>query len=294
MNEISLLAIALFFSLHQVSVKKGTIGCDTTTGTFISIATTAVLFTLLSIPRLIRFASFVHPHFQSFVAIMAIAGILHFLIARTAFYFCIDRVGANVAGLLAATRIMFAALFGVIMFVEKLTFQILAMSGLIFMGIAVLSESWYGNGGMNSRNAGSKVDVVGIALGLFTGFVAALSSAIVKAGMTIYSDAVLGTAIGYLASLLLFSLFAGGKIKRAGRDYWPFVLGGIFVGFGHYLRYEALSIYPVSVVEPFLSVYPMFTVVLSYVFLRDVEVFSLRLVVAALLIISGIEIYFLL
>ncbi|HDM60152.1 MAG TPA: hypothetical protein ENF96_00665, partial [Archaeoglobus veneficus] len=70
MNEISLLAIALFFSLHQVSVKKGTIGCDTTTGTFVSIATTAVLFTLLSIPRLFHDFAFVHPHFPSFVAIM--------------------------------------------------------------------------------------------------------------------------------------------------------------------------------------------------------------------------------
>ena len=71
-------------------MKKGTVRCDTTTGTFISIVTTAVLFTLLFTP-------------------LSIFRLVH------------D-----------------AALFGVIMFVEKLTFQMLAISGLIFLGIAIL------------------------------------------------------------------------------------------------------------------------------------------------------------
>jgi len=275
MSVLTLLAIALFFSLHQVSIKRGTVRCDTTTGTFISIATTAVVFTALS-----AFKFSIPP--LSFIAAMAVAGVLHFLIARTAFYFCIDRVGANAAGLLAATRIMFAAILGCLFLAEELTPKLLVMSGMIFTGIAFLF-------GIENLK-----DVKGLALGLFTGFVAALSSAVVRAGMAIYPSPLLGMSIGFLASFFLFPFLTIGRIERVEKRYWPFVLGGVFVGLGHYLRYKALAVYPVSVVEPFLSMYPLFTVFFSWIFLRDVEILSFRLIVAALLIVSGVEIYLLL
>ncbi|AEA47092.1 DMT family transporter [Archaeoglobus veneficus] len=280
MKVLLLLGIALFFSLHQVSIKKGTISCDTTTGTFVSIATTAILFTALSLPSLNPLSD-LQP---AFVAAMIIAGVLHFLVARTAFYVCIDRVGANVAATLATTRVFFAAMLGLLLLAEHITARVVLMAGLIFAGVFALS-----------RPGGVK-DARGILLGLFTGFVAALSSVVVRTGMEISSNAVLGTAIGYISALLLFPIVAGKKIEinSIGRDYWPFILGGIFVGFGHYMRYVALSLYPVSVVESFLSTYPLFTVILSWIFIRDVEVFSLRFFIAAILIISGVEAYFLL
>jgi len=277
LDLIALISIALLFSAHQIAIRKGTSEGEVITGTFVSLATTSAIFLVLSLNRL-----FLDP---AFIGYMIAAGILHFLIARTAFYTCIDRIGANLAAPLAATRVYFAALFGILFFDEALTPKLILMSTLIFAGIVLLSNP--------ARTI--KTDILGIALGIFTGFTASLSSVMVKAGMTIHPDPVFGSAIGYLASLALFPALAGKKIRYDAIDldhYKYFIIGGIFVGAGHYLRYYELARLPVSVVEPVLSTYPLFTFLLSYIFIRNIETFSLRTILGAICIIGGINIYF--
>lgn len=273
MKEFNLILVALFFSLHQVAIRKGTEKGDLNSGIFISLLTSSIIFLTLSVGRF---------YFdRTFLLVMASAGILHFLVARTAFYHSIDRVGANVAGPLSATRMYFAALFGAIFFQEKITAKILLMTTLIFTGIFLLSKP------DNIRR-----DTVGILLGLLTGLAASFSSVLVKAGMQIHGDAIWASAIGYISSTIIYATLMRGKAFTVSRSHVYFALGGLLVGVGHYLRYDALMTIPVSVVEPVLSIYPLFTILLTYALIRDLESFTFRVIAGAILIILGIEVYF--
>ncbi len=261
-----LLLIPLAFSLHQIAVRKGLRGVDVISGNMVSIATTCILFLPI---LLMRFR-----WIPSFIAAMVLAGVLNFVLARLCFYASIGRVGANVASSLSATRIYFAELFGALLG-EKVTPKLLISSTLIFLGVVAVS---------NPKRRG---DSVGVVLGILTAVFVVLSSAMVKLGLGIYDDPLLGSSISYLSAFAFSSLiFSLRKEEPVLSPY--FVLAGILVGVGHLLRYYALSVYPLSVVEPVISVYPVFTMALSYVLIRDMEPFDFRTVLGCLLVILGV------
>ncbi len=267
---IDLILIALLFSFHQIFIRKGVEHGDANYGAFVSLLTTSVLFSALSFNRVILDIQF--------IAYMILAGILHFLVARTAFYNAISRIGANSAGSLSATRLFFAVMFGFSMG-EEIGFKILMMAVLIFSGIYLISTP---------EGAG---DLKGIMLALLTGLTTALSSAVVKVGMELYPEPVFGSAVGYVISTFLFPfIFKFGK--KGGERY--FILAGVFVGLGHYLRYRALISYPLSVVEPVLSIYPLFTLILTAIALKRIERLSRNIVLGSVLIVLGVESYHLL
>jgi len=297
-----LLSVALLFSMHQISVRKGTLKADTLKGTFVSIATTAVMFSVISFVFLLQ-DSFWGYHFSGkfsdFLLLMIVAGLLHFFLARTVFYQCISRLGANVAATLATTRIFFAAILGYLLLGETVGPKLALAAVLVFAGVFVLTFHVV-------------FDVYGIVLGLSTGFLTALASVFAREGMKTFpgvESAVIGTAVGYVSSLLAFYVFFYAlrgvfcrpwralkevedrekreEFKKGLENYLPFVAGGTFVGFGHLLRYVALSYCGVCLVETFVSMYPLFTYALSGIFVKKAEVFSLRFFASAALIISG-------
>jgi len=267
---IDLISIAILFSLHQISIRKGVEYGDANYGAFVSLLTTSLIFVSLSYNRI-----FLNMRFLIF---MILAGILHFLVARTAFYNAISRIGANSAGSISATRVFFAVTFGFAMG-EEIGIRIILMAVLIFAGVYIISMPKGAN------------DIKGVSLALLTGFMAALSSAVVKSGMEIHPDPIFGSAIGYLASASLFPIFFKYR-KKGGEKY--FIPAGFFVGFGHYMRYRALISYPISVVEPILSTYPLFTILLTAITLRRLEKFSRNIIIGSILIVAGVESYYLL
>lgn len=267
---IDLILIALFFSLHQIFIKMGVKYGDANYGALVSLLTTSVIFSALSAGR-----TYFEPRF---LGLMILAGIMHFLLARTAFYNAISRIGANSAGSISATRVFFAVFIGLILG-ENVGLNVVVMAVLIFLGIYLISSP------------GGAGDWKGIVLALFTGMTTALSSGVVKMGMKMHADPVFGSAVGYVSSTLLFPLFF--RYERKGGEKF-FIPAGIFVGLGHYLRYRALISHPVSVVEPFLSIYPLFTLILTALVFRNVEKVSRNIAIGSILIVLGVESYYLL
>ncbi len=267
---IDLILIALLFSLHQIFVRKGVEHGDANYGALVSLVTTSLVFSLLSVNRI--FLS------VKFAVLMVVAGILHFLVARTAFYNAISRIGANSAGSISATRMFFAVMFGFVLG-EEIGIKVILMAVLIFAGIYMISTP---------EGAG---DLKGIVLALLTGITTALSSAVVKAGMKINPDPVFGSAVGYVTSTVLFPFFFRYR-KRGGEKF--FIPAGILVGAGHYLRYRALIDQPLSVVEPVLSTYPLFTLILTALAMGRIENLSRNIAIGCVLIVLGIQSYYLL
>ncbi|HEX2931309.1 MAG TPA: EamA family transporter, partial [Candidatus Binatia bacterium] len=63
---------------------------------------------------------------------------------------------------------------------------------------------------------------------------------------------------------------------------------GITISFAMTCIYYALDLGKVSVVIPISSTGPLFSLILSALFLRDVERVTLRIVVSAAMIVSGV------
>ncbi len=269
MQKLLLLLIPLFFSIHQVLVRRGSQDLDAFTGTYVSLLTSTIMFSpaVVYLPRVST----------SFLLLMIGAGLVHFLAARLCFYHAIERIGANLSAPLSATRIFFAAIIG-FMIGEAITPKIVAMGVLIFAGIILLS-----------RPEG-KADLIGITLGVMTGFFSALSSMLVKIGMVEEFNPLLGAFLGFAVATAIMTPFSIKRLDfRTGKWY---AYAGIFVGLGHLVRYFCLRFLPIAVIEPITSIYPLFTILLSYIFIRESEVFGKEVILGAILIVVGANIYF--
>ena len=71
------------------------------------------------------------------------------------------------------------------------------------------------------------------------------------------------------------------------RALWPFVCTGIFETFSIFLIITALSIGPVVVIAPIASTYPVWSLIGTKLFLRDVERIGLRATVGILSVVAG-------
>jgi len=260
--------IPILFSFHQIFVRLGGREAETFSGIYVSLLTSTLLF----------LPSIFYPTLEAeFLIYMSLAGVFHFLIARICFYHAISRIGANLSAPLSATRVFFAALLGLFLG-ESLSLKIVTMSILIFAGVVLIS------------NPGGRADAAGILLGILTGFFSALSSFFVKFGYAVEYNPLFAIFLGFSISSLLLTPFA---LKKSLRNTNWFVAAGFTVGFAHLLRYVVLKDTPVTVVEPVTSSYPLFTLLLSAIFLKEGEMFSAKSLAGTLLILTGIYIYYL-
>jgi uncharacterized membrane protein len=76
------------------------------------------------------------------------------------------------------------------------------------------------------------------------------------------------------------------KMNR--RCFWWFLAAGVTVSLSMACIYYALDRGKVSVVIPISSTGPLFSLILTAIFLRDVERVTLRIVASAAMIVSGV------
>jgi len=261
MNHLVLL-VPLLFSIHQILVRKGSSEAETVSGIYVSLLASTLIF----IP------SIQHPTLdRNFIILMSTAGVLHFFVARICFYHAISRIGANLSAPLSATRVFFAALIGIFVG-ETLTMRVAVMSMLIFAGILFIS-----------RPRG-KADTLGITLGILTGFFSAISSYFVKFGNAVDYNPLFAVFLGFALSSILMTPLAVRKDLHNTKWYFA---AGVVAGLAHFIRYVVLKDVPVTVVEPITSSYPLFTLLLSAMFLREREVFTARSITGTILILAG-------
>ncbi len=102
-----------------------------------------------------------------------------------------------------------------------------------------------------------------------------------------------GFAVNVTAALVAYTAFLVASRQSAlmvcrGRSLVYFAAAGVAENVGVCLVVLALSVGTVSVVAPLASVSPIFVLVLSFFFLRGIEMLNRRIVVGTLLIVSGV------
>ena len=213
-----------------------------------------------------------------------ISGCVQPLLARALFYEGITRIGVARAGPLRGTEPLFATIIGVSFLHEE-------PGALVYMGtILIMTSLWL----ISSQQEGAaKWRLLDTAFPISAALVSAVSQSLRKQGLKILPDPFVAVAMVTTVSLILFLVFVltTGRAKslRMERQSFSFFLAAALLATAaQVLNFVALGRGELSVIIPLLNTTPLFTVLLSVLFLRKVETVNRRIVFGALLMFAGI------
>jgi uncharacterized membrane protein len=213
-----------------------------------------------------------------------ISGCIQPLLARALFYEGITRIGVARAGPLRGTEPMFATIIGVSFLHEE-------PGLLVYIGtILIMTSLWLISG---RQDGAAKWRLVDTAFPISAALVSAISQSLRKQGLKILPDPFVAVAIVTTVSLILLLVFvlSTGRAQslRLDRQGFSFFLAAAFLATtAQVLNFIALGRGELSVIIPLLNTTPLFTVLLSVLFLRKVETVNRRIVFGALLMFAGI------
>ncbi len=205
-------------------------------------------------------------------ALLVTAGIIHFIFGRFLSYTCIRLIGATRGAAIFRTQIFYAVIFGILLFKEPLTlFLVLGVLGIA--AGATLA-------GTQEGSEVAKVRVRGILAGLGGSFFWGISGVLIKPAVEEIGSPSAAAFISFTAAFIVAAGFLLSREQRAKllrlrrKAFIPFILAGIFNTIGNLFRYTALGYSPVSLVVPITSTSAIFTLLLSFLVNRKIEVFS--------------------
>jgi uncharacterized membrane protein len=213
-----------------------------------------------------------------------LSGLLQPLLARILYYAGITRLGVSRAGPLRGTGPLFAVLIAVIFLDER--------PGTFVYGGTVLTVvgGWLILSRMREEHGWRLFDVV---FPIGAALVAAVSQSLRKTGLLILGNPFVGATITNSTSLIVYfiSLLVLGKIhliqpNRASLPY--FGSAALIAAAAQILVFVALNKGDVSVMVPLFNTTPLFAILLSALFLKDLERVTLRVVIGAVIMVAGV------
>jgi uncharacterized membrane protein len=212
----------------------------------------------------------------------ALAGLVGTTAGRLLRFVSIERVGASVSSALINLYPFVAAGLAILLLGETVTAPIVAGTAVIVAGTILLSVS-----GSILGFRPSRLVFPFLSAGCF-GAVSILR----KLGLG-GTGPILGFAINVTTAMIAFTAFlaATGRLRDFRcdrRSLGPLIAAGVFENAGVLCIVLALRAGSVSVVAPLAGTTPLFVLALSWIFLRDLESISVRLVVGTSLIVLGV------
>lgn len=214
-----------------------------------------------------------------------ISGLIQPAIVRFMHYTGIVRLGASRAGPVRSVTPLFAIALAFTFLGERPEAAVYLGSLLSVVGV------WF----TSSRREGeSEWKAIHLAYPLGAAFLTAISQNFRKTGLLIMPNPYVATAVTITTSLVVFSLslIATGQLRttfQGDRKCLPFYgAAAVVSATAQLLGYIALSEGDVSVVVPLINTNPLFIVLFSALFLRDLETINARVAAGAVLIVTGI------
>ena len=269
---------ALCFSIAHILIRRGLVGSNAMTGSFISLSMSAAILWLL-FPFFAPLSALWTPVSLVFVT----AGIFAPGIGRTLSYVGIEKIGVARSVPIANSSPIFASVFAVLFLAEAWVPQNIVGTLLVISGVIILSVA------KPAQGEWRKLDVIYPLIGAMA---FGASAILRKAGLGYVDIPVMAAAVT-AGSAALFSLallqFRGGKdaFKLTRRSAaWLFTAGLVNTAAMLSVFY-ALSHGKVVIVEPLVSSNPVLTLLLTAIFLRDLEAINMRVIIGALLTVTG-------
>ena len=301
------LTSALSFSFNAILVRRGIAGAGATAsqGAFITVLL-GVPFGFIAVVltgQVLRFGE-ISP--MGYLLLLT-AGIIHFGVGRYCNYRSVEAIGAARSGPIMGVTTPFSILMAVILLDEVVTLTMLFAIALVLLGPAVILErkppsptpapTSSSHGGGSTAPPARALEVRLLEGYLFATLAAVMygtSPILIRAAlMDAARTAAIGTFVAYFgaAAVLMATLVLPGRRQLIGainlRYMRLFGGAGLFVFLAQLLRFSALSVADVSVVNPLQRMANVFTVILTWMFNRSLETITLRVVVGVLVSFAG-------
>jgi uncharacterized membrane protein len=295
---LSLMA-ATMFALNNAMTRRGVLTGTVVQGMAITVPMGAPLFFLLllvfgQVGALLQFSGMT-------ILYLSIAGVLHFVWGRYCNYRASKAIGTNLQGPASQSDIIFTLVLAMWLLDEKLTPNrvlgiVLVIGGPLMTMIGDLRAA------REQRNPEvtegfQPLYVEGYLFAVLSGTGYGLSPIFVRlalrdTGLGV-GGGLAGAFVSYVAATLFVSLFAfiPGQIAHV-RKLDPstrnwFIGSGLTVMLSQMFRYLALSVAPVSVVQPIQRLSLVFRFFFSYLLNRDHEVFSSKVWISTAVALVG-------
>ncbi len=228
------------------------------------------------------------------VLFFAAGGLLNSFIGRGLIFLSISRLGAPKAGVIKGFTPVFVLFGGVFLLGEILSPTdylgiALALTGVMFVSLDMLRADR-----VQMKDTGVRgVSWQGILIGLAAAFFLASGNMSRKVGLTYIPDSILGMTLSGASGLLFMTLFllATGRLKAALKAMRPmdgaYFMSGLFAGLALLLLFLAFNSLPISVANSFTASEPIFTMLASFLILKQQDRITWRLLLGGLMVISG-------
>ena len=279
--EFYALANAFLFALHNLFTKKALRYSNPATGVISSLLINIVFLWAMAL-LLVPMANVTAASILIFVGV----GFFQPGLTRLLTYKGIDTLGVAITDPIRASTPLFSAFMAIIFLGEDVTLPILAATLMIIAGIILLS--WRRD---SMQLAGSAIYLwYPIAASALAG----ASQVVRKFGLAAVPHPFLAAAVTASSSLVVsvLTLWYVEKTQESWKMnrqcFWWFLAAGVTVSLAMTCIYYALDLGKVSVVIPISSTGPLFSLILTAIFLRGVERVTLRIVVSAAMIVGGV------
>ena len=263
---------AFLFALSHVVIRRGLVGSNAATGTMVSIIISAVIFWVVT-PIFVPLSSFATPAVWYFI----VGGIFAPAVGRFMTFKAIERVGVARAVPITNTAPMFSSILAVLVVGETWPLQNIIGTTLVIFGVVILSRT------QTATSQWRKVDLVYPALAAIS---FALSSNLRKLGLVIANIPLMAASVSATTALLVTLIFyqAQGGWKTfvlSRRSFGWFVAAGIAHTTAMLSVFYALGLGKIVVVDPLVNASPVLSLLLSAIFLKELESINPRVVMGA-------------
>jgi drug/metabolite transporter (DMT)-like permease len=281
-----LLAIFMTFitASSNILLKKGFSKINPLISSYFSIFISVVFLwiaTWLFVPR---------GYFHNFKGILVfiVVGSFAPTIVRTLTYYGIDRIGAGRAAPLRAMTPFFAVIMAVMFLKESPKPIIFIAISLIILGVFLITKK-------NEKDVHLKLKPRHFLYPLGAAFLAGLAANMRKYGLNIMAQPIFASAIAATSSLFMLSFYIFLKRRKEiasalsqRRELRLVIIAALLTSCGEVVDLSALLYGSVSLVVPIFATTPLIIVFLSWIFLKNHEVVTKRIVLAAIIIVLGL------
>ena len=219
--------------------------------------------------------------------LFAIGGVLTPGLVRLFYYNGLKTLGAAVNSSIFSIYPLYSSLLAVLLLSEILSLENWVGILCIVLGVVFVEMS------SCEINSGDKSARKSLIFPILGGLTLGISSIIRKYALDFYNAPVLGVAVAYTFSFLPYFLMlmlstSTRKALSLKRDFRFFWIAGIGQALSWILSFYALSYEEVSIITPLLSIEPLFVAFFAYLYLRELERVSPKLVASIILTVFGV------
>jgi uncharacterized membrane protein len=272
------LQAGFFFALSHIAIRRGLLTSNAITGSLVSLMTTCFITWALAL-LFVPFESFRTPAIWYFM----LGGVFAPGLGRILTFFGIERIGVARSVPIVNCSPLVASILAVFSMGERWPLQNLLGTCLVIFGVVILS------GRQPEEKEWRLNDLL---FPVAAAFAFGISTNLRKLGLLAENIPLMASAVTATTAVLFAGLMVrlqGGRkaLRLSDRSLGWFVAAGVGNSAAMISVFYALSTGRIVIVEPLVATNPVFTIILSAIFLKDVEVVNTRVVLGALCTVAG-------